>query len=80
MKYYNKNWGTFNDYKPSGYVHEKNFKNGKWHGLYAIYNENGRKVTEVQYSDGETHGYRKKYEPSGKVKSTETFIHGVKVE
>ena len=56
-----------------------NFKNGKLHGTWAIYNQNGvgQKVFEIEYRDGKRHGQAVWYYPDQHRYRQATFQQGV---
>ncbi len=63
------------DYKKS----EVNWKDGKKHGLWTIWFENGQKAREGNWTDDKRDGRWTNWDKEGNVTKTEAYIGGIKV-
>jgi antitoxin component YwqK of YwqJK toxin-antitoxin module/Tfp pilus assembly protein PilF len=71
--------GTFTDYFPTGKVSTiSNWKDGELHGSYLMYEPNGNKIYEGNYSNDNEDGFIRRYYHNGKIKEEGWVIDGKK--
>jgi antitoxin component YwqK of YwqJK toxin-antitoxin module len=59
---------------------QASFKDGKLHGKWVMYYENGQLWIKENYVNGERHGESVQYHENGQLKSKENYVNGKKVD
>ena len=64
--------------KTTGQV-QISYKDGKIHGPYVVYYDNGQLSSKAPYKDGKQHGPWLWYDKSGKLRSKENYKNGKEI-
>jgi antitoxin component YwqK of YwqJK toxin-antitoxin module len=73
--------GNCKDYYANGQIKlDKNFKNGKVHGVYKTYHENGQESSVRQFDNGFQTGEQIDYSPNGEITFHATYERGNQIE